>query len=68
MIERHLAQAERHVKQGTVIVEKQRALVAKLQHKHLDSKLARKFLADFEKARRMYIEDRDRLAQTLATL
>jgi hemerythrin len=66
LLERHLAQAERHVTEGSIHVERQRELVQQLERKGQDSSGARSLLANFEDVLRMHIADRDRLATELA--
>lgn len=66
MILNHLAQAERHVKEGEQHVAKQRALVGILERDGHDTAVAIRLLNAFEALQVMHITDRDRIAAELA--
>ena len=68
ILEKHLAQVERHVEAGGRHVERQRALVAALERYGHDTTAARKLLASFEAIQQTHIEDRDRVAKELQGL
>ena len=59
----HLQAAERHVVNGEWILERQRALILRLEHDGHGSKAtaARALLTEFEQIHARHIADRDRL-------
>jgi hypothetical protein len=61
-----LSQAERHVAEGTMHVERQRNLVENLARDGHDTKQAEAPLKQFEELLAMHIQDRDRLLKDLA--
>ena len=66
MIQRHLRQARDHVASGEKLVEKQRAIVAKLAADGHRTDTARRLLGQLEEVQAMHIADRDRLIDELA--
>lgn len=66
MIERHLVQAEGHVRQGARHVAQQYQRIAELERRGYDAIEAQVLLAEFEKALAMHIVHRDRLKKALA--
>jgi hypothetical protein len=68
MIERHLAQARRHVTEGEQHVARQRNLLAELPRDGHDTTEAAKLLENFEDLQRMHVADSDRLERELAQL
>lgn len=66
MIVDHLAMAERHVKEGVYLVEKQRVLVQDLTCDGHDTTMASETLAQFEEMQAMHVAHRDRLQRELA--
>jgi hypothetical protein len=65
MIETNLAQAERHVAEGSQHVAMQREIVKNLERDGHDTSRARSLLARFEESQTMHIADRDRLRKEL---
>jgi hypothetical protein len=61
----HLAQAERHVKQGLAIIARQREIIVALERDGHDTADALRLLADFEGIQQMHVADRDRLRSEL---
>ena len=66
MILNHLAQAERHVKDGEQHVARQRALIGDMVRNGRDAAVAIELLKEFEALQVMHIADRDRLVAELA--
>jgi hypothetical protein len=69
MLENHLAEAMRHVREGERRVARQRQIVAELEKDSLEGAAtqAKRLLQEFEKLQAAHIADRDRLlAQVLA--
>jgi hypothetical protein len=66
MLERHLAQAERHVSDGEHTVARQREIVAKLVKDGHDSRMAQELLTQFEQSQAIHVADRDRIRSELA--
>ena len=66
MIIDHLEQAERHVRQGAVHLQNQRALIERLETGGHDTKESRRLLQQFEEMQALHVGDRDRLRETLA--
>lgn len=66
MLETHLAQARRHVADGERHIANQRATLARLDRKGLDTIEAKKLLKTFEELQQLHIADRDRLERELA--
>lgn len=62
----HLAQAERHVRQGAEHIRRQREIIAELEGHGHDSTAAKKLLTQFEEMQALHIADRDRLKSELA--
>jgi hypothetical protein len=65
VLEQHLAQAERHVLQGDLILERQRRLIDQRLRDGRDIELAVELLAQMEEMQRMHLADRDRLRDEL---
>ena len=63
----HLMQTERHVAQGESTVQKQRALISRLDKDGHDTTEARKLLGQFEELQALHLADRDRLRAKLAS-
>jgi hypothetical protein len=63
MILDHLAQAERHIRQGETLVRRQQQLVRNLELDRHPQTLAKAkdLLEKFEKLQQMHVTDRDRL-------
>jgi hypothetical protein len=59
-VEMALAQAERHVAQGEVILDRQRAMITAWERRR-NVALCKEFLSVFEDSQRWHIADRDRL-------
>ena len=64
-LERALAQAERHVAQGEVILARQRATVAASERGGRDVAGSKEFLSILEDSQRLHVADRDRLRKDL---
>jgi hypothetical protein len=60
-VEMALAQAERHVAQGEVILARQRAMITAWERSGRNAALCKEFLSVFEDSQRWHIADRDRL-------
>jgi hypothetical protein len=60
--------ADRHVKVGQVLVDRQRNNIAALRRDGQSIELATKLLAELEQSLRLHIEDRKRLRRALAKL
>ena len=65
MGQQHLAQAERHVAQGDVIVARQRELVSRLERAGLDTKAASLLLRQFEISQALHVAHRNRRRKEL---
>ena len=65
MLMDHLALAEQHVEQGKEHIDRQTALIAKLECNGYDSALARKLLGTFQDLQALHTGDRDRLHREL---
>jgi hypothetical protein len=65
-VERALAQAERHVARGEVIIARQRAMITTWEQSGRNAALCKEFLSVFEDSQRWHIADRDRLRKDLA--
>ena len=68
MILEHLAQAERHVGAGESTLQKQRALIARLEKNGHDTGNAQDLLRQFEALQSIHVADRDRLRAELTTM
>lgn len=66
--EQQLAQCERHVTQGWLMIERQQTIVAELERGGHDATLARALLAEFHRALKMHIGDCDRVRVELARM
>ena len=66
MLERHLAQAERHAAEGVDHVARQREIVAELANDGRDLRSAQALLAQFETMLAHHIAERDRIRMKLA--
>jgi hypothetical protein len=64
-VEMALAQAERHVAQGEVILARQRAMIRAWERSGRNAALCKEFLSVFEDSQRWHIADRDRLRRDL---
>lgn len=62
----HLAQAERHIADGTAIIDKQKLLVLELERDGHDTSRSRDLLHQFEELQELHIADRERLIAELA--
>lgn len=67
-IERHLAEAEGHVRLGQRLIDRQKDMVRELERDgHSDAAItARDLLATFEITQKAHVSDRDRLRAELA--
>jgi len=61
----HLAEAERHIKQGEDHIERQFEVIARLESAGLDTTEAKRLLAEFEKLLAIDIATRDRVREEL---
>jgi hypothetical protein len=61
-----LALAERHVLEGQQNLDRQRALVARIEHAGLPTADAEALLRQYEAMQSIYIAERDRLRQVIA--
>jgi hypothetical protein len=68
MIERHLAEAERHVQLGERIIAQQHKLVEELERDQHDTATAKALLAKFEELLAQHVSHRDRLKRDLAAI
>jgi hypothetical protein len=66
LLAQHLAQTERHVREGRRHVSDQRDVVARLADQGHDARFARELLAQFESLLAIHIAERDRLKAELA--
>jgi hypothetical protein len=66
MLIEHLSQAERHVAEGEMVVERQRNLVENLARDGHDTSKQAALLQQFEERLAMHIKDRDRVLKELA--
>jgi hypothetical protein len=66
LIEQHLALAEKHVRDGEVILVRQREVLANLARDGHDTSRASQILQEFEDVQQMHIADRERLRRELA--
>jgi hypothetical protein len=66
MLIEHLSQAERHVAEGEMVVERQRSLVENLARDGHDTSKQAALLQQFEERLAMHIKDRDRVLKELA--
>ena len=64
-IERALAQAERHVAEGDVILARQRAAITAAERIGGDVARFKELLSVFEDSQRVHVADRDRLRKEL---
>ena len=62
----HLALAERHIAEGSVIIDKQKLLITELQRDGHDTDKSRALLHQFEQIQELHIADRERLIAELA--
>lgn len=65
LIRQHLEQAERHVASGMAVLERQKAVIAKIEAEGFDPDLARDLLAQLEEVQALHVADRDRLIKEL---
>ena len=65
LLERHLADAERHVANGDRVLAKQGAMIEHRRSKGLDVELATQLLAEMENTQRLHVTERDRLRREL---
>jgi hypothetical protein len=66
MIQRHLAEAEGHIRQGKALIAKQREILNRLEKVGADPSVALKMLENLEAAQAMHVTDRERIAAELA--
>ena len=64
----HLAQAERHIAGGRLIIERQQALITELERDGHPTAQARALLDTFVELQRMHEDDRERIMHELAEL
>jgi hypothetical protein len=65
MLERYLAEAERHVTEGGEHIATQRRIIAELERDSHDTTNARQSLKQFEELQAIHIANRDRLRREL---
>jgi hypothetical protein len=65
LLERSLAQAERHIAEGEAHLVRQRALVARLELGGYDTSEAIRLLRQFEELQAFHLAHRDRLRKEL---
>ena len=63
VLREHLEQAQRQVTDGQLHVQRQRAVIRRLEHGGYDSREAHWFLGTIEDLLRMHVRDRDRLRE-----
>ena len=68
MLERRLAQAERHIAEGESRIARQREIILDLASGGHDLKQAKELLAQFEDMKSKHIADRDRIRAELSAL
>lgn len=68
MLERRLAQAERHIAEGESRIARQREIILDLASGGHDLKQAKELLAQFEDMQSTHIADRDRIRAELSAL
>jgi hypothetical protein len=68
LLEKHLAEAERHVRLGLAHLERQRALVDDYETLGRDARLARELLGIFEEMQVGHVSHRDRLIHELPSV
>jgi hypothetical protein len=61
IMERHLARAERHVLEGELRLERQRAIIEERRRDDHDVELSEQLLAQMEESQRLHVAERDRL-------
>ena len=66
MLRGRLQQAERHVREGRLHVQRQRAVIRRLERSGYDSRDARFLLGTIEQLLRVHIQERDALAREIA--
>ena len=66
LLEDHLAQAERHIAEGKVHVERQRQIVDEVVRRGGDARRSTALLNVFEDTLAAHVEERDRLRSELA--
>ncbi len=64
--QQRMAQSERHVAEGRLIVARQQAIVAELEQGGHNATLARELLVEFQRVLEIHIADRDRLRSELS--
>jgi hypothetical protein len=64
-LEMAVAQAERHVARGEVILARQRATIVASERMGRNVESSKKFLSVFEESQRLHVADRDRLRRDL---
>jgi hypothetical protein len=67
-LERHLAEAEKHIATGQAKIARQQEIIAELERDSHDPILARKLLATFEEVQRVQLQERDTVVQELRRL
>ena len=66
MLRGRLQRAERHVRDGRLHVQRQRAVIRRLERSGYDSRDARFLLGTIEELLRLHIRERDALAREIA--
>ena len=66
MILEHLAKAERHVRDGALLLQEQREIMQGMLLRGEDVTLARELMAESERTQALHLADRDRLRKALA--
>jgi hypothetical protein len=67
-LERHLAEAEKHIAIGQTNIARQQEIIAGLERDSHDPTLARKLLASFEELQRVQLQERDTVVRELLRL
>jgi hypothetical protein len=65
MLQRHLAQAEAHIKTGQKNIARQRELIVQLERDGHDTASAQTALTQFEELQALHIADRERILREL---
>jgi hypothetical protein len=66
LLERHLADAERHVATGDRVLAKQAAMIENRRSEGLDVELAMQLFGEMENTQRLHVAERDRLRRELS--
>ena len=62
----HLFQAERHIREGMINIERQRQVIRDLERDGQDTRLSRSLLKQFEDLLAMHVSDRHQILKELA--